>query len=174
MRQTVVLLAWIAGFTCCATACVSTVAREETSRSDAATALRCAPKDKLQGLGTEWARFAGFIDTCMLSAADGSPALSVITVSAERYYANRPEGAEIVAFPKPLILAPDGNEIGKLPYSYPDDPPFAIELSFSDWRGSRPQQIDILVQDPTVSGDHRLTPMRWNATTRRYEGGVER
>lgn len=175
MRQTVALLAWVVGFTCCSTACVSTVAHEEISRSDTAPTLRCAPKrDGLQGLTKEWAQFAGFIDACMLSSADGSPALSVITVSAERYYADRPAGAETASLPKALILAPDGNEIGKLPYSYPDDPPFAIELSFSDWRGSRPQQIDILVRDPTVSGDHQLAPMRWNTTTRRYEGGVER
>ena len=61
MRQTVMSLAWIAGFTCCATACVSTVAREETSRSVSAPALHCAPKNELQGLGAEWARFAEFV-----------------------------------------------------------------------------------------------------------------
>jgi len=175
MSKAIALLTWIVVFTCSATACMSTVAQEETSRADAAKTLRCAPKkDKLQGLQKEWTPFADFIDVCTLSSADGSPALSIITVSALRYYADRPDGAETTSFPKPLILAPGGKEIGQLPYSYPDDPPFEIELSFSAWHDNRPEQIDILVRDPTVSGDHRLTPMRWNATTGRYEGGVER
>jgi hypothetical protein len=94
-------------------------------------------------------------------------------VSAQRYYAGHPPGTATVSLPKALVLAPSGREIGRLPYSYPDDPPFALELSFSQWRGGQPQQIDILVRDPTVTGDHRLTPMRWNAQTGRYTDATE-
>ena len=174
MRQTIAMSAWVVGFTCCSSACVSTVAQEETSGAETAQVLRCTPKGSVQGLRDEWARFEGFIDACVLSAADGSHALSIITVSAERYYADQPSGAATTPLPKPLILAPNGTELGQLPYSYPDDPPFAIELSFSQWRNNRPQQIDIFMSDPTVSGDRKLAPLRWNATTRRYEGGGER
>jgi hypothetical protein len=170
--MTATLLAGVIGAGC--GACAASVV-DAASHSTRESGLHCEPRvDGARGLTAAWAPFASFIDACTLVGPGRAPALSIVSVSARRYYAEQPAGVETTALPKPLVLGADGREVGQLPYGYPDDPPFAIELSFSDWREGRPQQIDILVRDPTVSGDRRLTPMRWNAATGRYAGGAER
>lgn len=137
--------------------------------------LNCEPRATgATGLTPEWTSFGPYIDTCRLTSSGGVVALEIITVSAKRFYDEQPSGVATVSFPKPLLRSADQQELGQLPYSYPDDPPVSIELTFSEWRGSRPQQIDILVRDPTVSGDHNLTPLRWDSLAARYRGGAER
>jgi len=155
------------------------VACDRTSTPEAFVAARaasiaCSPAtaDATQ-LANEWRPFAGFIDICRVEAPGGEHALSIRTVSAHRYYASVSAGAETKSFPPPLLLSPANAEVGHLPYSYPDDPPFAIELTFADWEGNRPNTISILVRDPTVSGDHALTPLRWDAASGRYAGARE-
>jgi hypothetical protein len=153
-------------------------AREQpaiASKQESDAQLQCEPRATgATGLPEEWNSFAPFIESCRLSSSSGDVALEIITVSAKRFYDTQPSGVVTVSFPKPLLRSADQQELGQLPYSYPDDPPVSIELTFSEWLGGRPQQIDILVRDPTVSGDHNLTPLRWDSLAARYRGGAER
>lgn len=157
--------------------CVACTAEEpavsSTNGRDAQLVCEARGTDA-SGLPEEWSSFGPYIDTCRLTSPSGEVALEIITVSAKRFYDNQPSGVATVSFPKPLLRSADQQELGQLPYSYPDDPPVSIELTFSEWLGGRPQQIDILVRDPTVSGDHTLTPLRWDSLAARYRGGAER
>ena len=108
-----------------------------------------------------------------LRVADGTVALRVITVSAQRFYASIPDGSVTEKLPQPLILSATGLPIGRLPYSYPDDPPFAAKLGFDEWRDGMPRLIRIAVHDPTVTGDHELV-MNSDESKREYVGGAEK
>lgn len=136
--------------------------------------LNCRPYvQAVADLGAQWQDFDRFIDECELSGTRGDNLLKVVTVSAARFYKELPSGTETVPLPRPLLLMGD-KRVGSLPYSYPDDPPVSIELSFDEWREGFPHQINIFVRDPTVSGDHALPPMIWNAGSGRYSETSER
>lgn len=133
------------------------------------SASQCVPRSTgAAGLPAAWQAYAPFIDTCTLIAPNGTSALTLVSVSAKRYYANRAPGAEAVELPRALIVGATGRVTGELPFAYPDDPPRALELSFADWRGGRPWRIDMLVRDPTVSGDHSLPPLLWDPIASQY------
>ena len=104
-------------------------------------------------------------------APDGTPALEIIAVSANNYYERLSEGTDLVPMPLPLILLPGGRVAGRLPYNYPDDPPLATTLQFSEWRDEIPQRIEVHVQEAAGSGDRAMTPMVWNSRTGKYQAG---
>ena len=163
---------------CCAIAAFLTVAAcdspMESKLAPVTAELLCAPRTGgAAELQDEWQRFADYIDECSLSAADGKVALQVVTVSAQRLYADKPEGTVTEQLPQPLILSVTGSPIGRLPYSYPDDPPYAADLGFEEWRDGMPRLIRIAVHDPTVTGDHELV-MNWDESKRKYVGGAEK
>jgi hypothetical protein len=150
-------------------------ARVATAPDTATKRVDCSPRsDSTAGLAEQWKAFGRYVDVCRVIGPDGSAALEIIAVSAGRYYADRPSGATTTPMPRPILRSMDGKEVGQLLYNYPDDPPREVELTFLDWRDGRPHQIDAVVRDPTVSGDHKLTPMRWDAASGRYVGGTER
>jgi hypothetical protein len=70
--------------------------------------------------------------------------------------------------PKPILLDRAGNSVGNLPYAFPDDPPFTLSVTFGGWKGGWPERVDLFLSDPTVSGDHALAPLIWDAAARRY------
>ena len=119
--------------------------------------------------GAEWEPFSAFVDECLVHSPGGNLALSIISVSAERFYRDKPSGTEIVNFPKPIIRSTGGRVIGRLPHSYPDDPPVSIRLSFGEWKDDFPQRIEIFVEDPTVSGNHVLPALIWDRDKDRFE-----
>ena len=146
----------------------------ESTPVPASAQFKCAPRTGgAAELPQEWQRFGAHIDECSLHAADGKVALRVVTVSAQRYYASKPDGAVTEKLPQPLILSATGSPLGRLPYSYPDDPPFAADLEFEQWRDGMPRLIRIAVHDPTVTGDHGLV-MNWDESKREYVGGAEK
>ncbi len=143
-------------------------------QSTAAVGFVCAPRAAgAADLSGEWQTFAADIDECSLRGADGAVAVRVVAVSAKKFYARQPDGAPTVGMPKPLIVSATGKTIGRLPYNYPDDPPFASALNFEDWRDGLPRRIRIAVTDPTVSGDHELA-MTWDESKGEYVGGEEK
>jgi len=124
-------------------------------------------------LGAEWQPFLSSVDACPVRDERGGTALLIVTVSAQRYYAPLPDGTITKALPKPLLVKPGGRVVGALPYSFPDDPPFELEVSFADWRDGFPWRVELFVRDPTVSGDHGLEPLRWDPTAQRFTGANE-
>jgi hypothetical protein len=122
----------------------------------------------LQGLPAEWQPFRKFVMDCPVRSPAGSRALSVIAVSAERYYRQLPSGATMVKMPKPLLYSRQRTIIGELPLNFPDDPPAELHVTFTDWHGGFPNLIKLHVQDPAAAGNRDLAPLHWDAAAQRY------
>lgn len=148
------------------TGCAARTARP-TTRLDPAS---CNPVSNTEAarLSPDWQSFLPHTMTCRILDASGKAVLSVVTVSADRLYAKAPAGAPTVDLPKPVILSPDGSLVATLPYAFPDDPPFALEVTFADWERGFPRRVELFLRDPTVSGDHALNPLVWDETERRF------
>jgi hypothetical protein len=140
---------------------------QATERLDPA-ACRPAASEETRGLHEEWGRFLSYVQACEVKDDAGKAVLVVLTVSATHFYEKLPSGAETVALPKPLITTPEGEVVGSLPFAFPDDPPFALQVTFADWTRGWPHRIALFVKDPTVTGDHPLEPLRWDAASRRF------
>ena len=117
------------------------------------------------GLESEWQPVAAHIIACVVIDPDGLPALEILSVSAQSLYDERRRDPATLAMPRPLILLPGGRLAGRLPYGYPDDPPRATTLEFSQWRAGLPRRIAMRVNAPT--GEH-LVVMQWDAMTASY------
>jgi hypothetical protein len=138
-----------------------------TAKLDAAS-CRQAGDEETKRLPDEWRRFLAHVKVCEIADGNGGTPLRVVAISAEDYYAGLPAGAETVDFPKPILFDADHDPVGALPYGFPDDPPFALDVTFVDWSDGWPSRIDLFLHDPTVSGDHALPPLVWDATARRF------
>ena len=138
-----------------------------TGKLDAAS---CRPSraDETQRLPDAWRRFLAHVKVCEIADGAAATPLRLVTISAEDYYAALPAGAETVEFPKPILFDSDQRAVGTLPYGFPDDPPFALDVTFVDWKDGWPSRIDLFLHDPTVSGDHALSPLVWDSTTRHF------
>jgi hypothetical protein len=147
----------------------SIVAACSSVESGAKGIISCAPATASSiPSDPEWAPFSAFVDECLVRSPSGSTALAIVSVSALRFYHGKSPGTETVSFPKPIILSTAGQVIGRLPHSYPDDPPVSIRLSFDEWKDEFPRRIEIMVEDPTVSGNHML-PMIWDRMENRFK-----
>jgi hypothetical protein len=122
----------------------------------------------LQGLPAEWQAFRKFVMDCPVRSPAGSHALSLIAVSAERYYRQLPSGTTMIKMPKPLLYSQQHTVIGELPLNFPDDPPAELHITFTDWHNGFPNLIKLHVQDPAAAGNRDLAPLRWDAAARRY------
>jgi hypothetical protein len=106
-------------------------------------------------LEAEWQAFADHIDACVVVDPEGTPALEILAVSAQRFYSTRPLGSATVAMPLPAILLPGGRLVGRLPYHYPGDPPRTTTLELSQWQAGIPQRIEMRMREP-LTGDHEV------------------
>jgi hypothetical protein len=97
--------------------------------------------------------------------------LYLVAVSAQRYYSPLPSGAVTVDMPRPILFSPEGVKVGTLPYNFPDDPPFALEVTCAGWREGFPHRLELFLRDPTVSGDHALAPLVWDTARRSFSQG---
>jgi hypothetical protein len=122
----------------------------------------------LQGLPAQWQSFRKFVMDCPVRSPEGSRALSLIAVSAERYYRQLPSGASIIKMPKPLLYSRQHTIIGELPLNFPDDPPAELHITFSDWHHGFPNLIKLHVLDPAAAGNRDLAPLHWDAAVQRY------
>lgn len=122
----------------------------------------------LQRLPAEWQPFRKFVMECPVRSPEGSRALSLIAVSAERYYRQLPSGASVIKMPKPLLHSRQHAVIGELPLNFPDDPPAELHITFSDWHLGFPNLIKLHVLDPAAGGNRDLAPLRWDTAAQRY------
>lgn len=86
----------------------------------------------------------------------------LISVWADRYYAGQPGTPEVTPLPKPMLFSPDGRSLGTLPYNFPDDPPQALEVTFTRWINDFPHRIELFLSDPAALGDRALPPLDWD------------
>lgn len=118
---------------------------------------------------SEWSAFAGSVRVCAVRQARSSaPALLIVSVWPERYYADKPSGTLTVAMPKPLLFSGTGAPLGVLPANFPDDPPAELVLRFTRWQRGLPQQISLCLSSPAAGGDSWLAPLRYDRSARRY------
>jgi hypothetical protein len=138
-----------------------------TKKLDAAACRAAAPREA-ERLPPEWAAFAPHVRMCDVSGGGERAALTIATVFAEDYYRRLPSGSPAVDLPKPVLLDAAGDTVGRLPFSFPDDPPFALEVSFAQWKDGRPERIELFLRDPTAGGDRQLDPLIWDSAARRF------
>ena len=119
----------------------------------------------------EWAAFIQHVRVCEIADGEGGTPLRLTTISAEDYYKGLPDGAETVELPKPILFDTGHESVATLPYGFPDDPPFALDVTFAGWADRWPSRIELFLHDPTVTGDHALPPLVWDPSSRRFVEG---
>jgi hypothetical protein len=134
---------------------------------------RQATSAETRVLSEEWGPVLSFTDACDVKDERGATVLVLVAVSASKYYEKLPQGADTVAMPKPILFTPGGENVGTLPLNFPDDPPFALQVTFANWENRWPRRIEMFVKDPTVTGDHSLEPLVWDEARRRFDSRVE-
>jgi hypothetical protein len=133
------------------------------------TTCRPATQAETRVLAAEWSPFLSYTDACEVKDGRGKTVLVLLAVSAPRYYERLPSGAETVSMPKPVLFTAGGENVGALPLNFPDDPPFALQVTFANWKDGWPLRIEMFVKDPTVTGDHSLEPLVWDEALRRFD-----
>jgi len=77
-------------------------------------------------LSKSWAGFLPYVRACNVKNDRAETVITVLTIFATEYYDKLPSRAETVEMPKPILFNTSGNEVGNLPYNFPDDPPFGL------------------------------------------------
>jgi hypothetical protein len=132
--------------------------------------VQCVPRGLgAEGLDAQWQPFAAHIQACVVIDPAGMPALEIIAVSVTSLAEMKPHRSEALALPKPLILLPGGRIAGRLPYNYPQAPPAATTLRFSDWHEGVPARIDVQVSGPATSETHATRRLQWDAQRGEYD-----
>jgi hypothetical protein len=136
------------------------------------------PSDKESWLPQEWKPFQAFVKLCPVTRGR-TAGLYLMSVWADDFYHNQPAATPAVKFPRPLLLRPDGTNVGELPTGFPSDPPRTLRPIFLKWSGNFPHEIRLWLRDPTVLGDRYLPPLTWDESTGRFsqkvgKGGQER
>jgi hypothetical protein len=153
-----------------AIACVSSGGCRETAPASApeqpvvVTSELCTDVSagEREWLPAEWQPFVRYTRTCTIASAQRKPAVLLISVWADRYYANQPDGVTQAAMPNPLLFSPSGSKLGTLPFNFPDDPPTKLRVTFTEWTNSFPRRIDLFLTDPAAGGDRDLAPLVWD------------
>ncbi len=145
----------------------ATGAAQATSKLDPA-ACRAPRSGETARLPRTWDAFRPYVKVCDVADGRGKIPLTLATVSAADFYRKQPDGAPTVELPKPILFDASGDSVGSLPYSFPDDPPFELQVTFAGWRAGWPERVELFLNDPTVSGDRALDPLVWNGAARRY------
>jgi hypothetical protein len=144
---------------------------QATAKLDAA-ACRQARVGETRRLPATWSAFLAHVKICEVADGGGKTPLTIATISATDYYASLPDGTRTVDLPKPILFNTAGENVGTLPFTFPDDPPFSLDVIFGRWASGWPERIDLFLHDPTVSGDRPLDPLVWNAAARRFVSGL--
>ena len=133
----------------------------------------CKPPTSAQAtwLDSTWHSYIPFVRVCPVRTGHSKPALLIVSVWAEIYYAQQPSAAVTVPMPKPLIFTTAGRNVGEIPMNYPDDPPHELVLTFKNWKDGLPHRIELTVKSPTASDGQELAPLNWDKATRKYAAG---
>jgi hypothetical protein len=168
MRRRQIPIVWIlAGLL--TGACASVTA--EQPRKVVASAARCNPlsASQQQWLTSEWQPFLAYTRACPIHDSKQETVLLLVSVQATPYYKAQPgQSVRQVEFPRPLLFSPSGALWGSLPYSFPDDPPAELRVTFTRWEHDFPQKIELYLTDPRASGDRSLPPMVWDPSQKRF------
>lgn len=116
-----------------------------------------------------WGDLARFAIICPLESSRGTPVLYVLSVDGDRVVQSPGQGPIAPKVPEAVILTPDGVTVGTLPFAFPFDPPVNLYVTFTGWSGDFPHTIELYVEDPAVSGNRKLSPLRWDPARKRFE-----
>ena len=120
-------------------------------------------------LPNEWQPYLSSSKVCPLIKTPGAKsAIVLISVSLEDATRNKSPGDAWDKLPKPIFFNEKGQCVARLPYLFPDDPPFGIQLSYGQWQGLIPGEIRLHVQNQAVEGDFDLPTLTWNTKIQSY------
>ena len=136
-----------------------------------ANVAHCVPLSatQQQWLSSEWAPFLGYARVCPIRNPKRVAVVLLVSVRADLYYKAQPGKTVVqVQIPHALLFSPEGELLGSLPHSFPDDPPAEIRVTFAHWEHDFPQQIDLFVTDPREAGSGALPPLVWDPEHKRF------
>lgn len=117
----------------------------------------------------EWQPYLSSIKVCPLIKASGAkPVIVLVSVSLEDATRNKSSDDTWNKLPKPIFFNVNGQCVARLPYLFPDDPPFGIQLSYGQWQELIPGEIRLHVLNQAVEGDFDLPTLTWNKKTQSY------
>jgi hypothetical protein len=131
----------------------------------------CTPAsvDALQVLSEDWAPFRRYVVECIAQQPGEAPAIRIIAVNVDAYYAAVQPADTTARIPRPLLVDRVMKIVGRLGANYPSDGPADTVVRFSDWREGWPWLVTTRIESVSVSRSRALPPLRWNGPAHRYD-----
>ena len=121
-------------------------------------------------LTEEWQPYLASTQICpLVKKAGDKPAIMLVSVSLAEATVNKNESDLWDSIPKPMLINEKGLCVARLPYLYPDDPPFEMQLSIGQWKGNIPGEIRLHILNQAVDGDFDLPTLIWDSRNKKYE-----
>jgi hypothetical protein len=138
--------------------------------SVALDASKCRPatSEQKKWVGSAWAQFESYEIACPLRSRAGSIVLYVVSVNGYDIAKTVTAGSPQPKLPKALLVSPQGQILGTLPYAFPFDMPVSLGLTFAHWSHGFPQVLELFLEDPAVGGNKKLPSLKWDAKQSRY------
>lgn len=131
---------------------------------------KCKPAtaEQRQWAGSDWSEFEMYEIACPLRPHAGQVVLYVLSVDGYDVAKAVAPGATEPKLPKAIIVTPKGTTIGTLPYAFPFAIPVSLDVTFTRWSHGFPQTVELFLEDPTVGGNRKLPPLKWDEKQGRY------
>ena len=144
-------------------------AASTADRSVALNAKLCGAATEAQKskLPDPWTPFRAGVLACPLKSGK-SVVLYILSADGEAFAQTVKPGQVSPSLPAAWIVMPDGTHIGTLPFAFPYDPPVSLDVTFTKWSQGWPQELRLYLEDPSVSGNHRLPPMKWDPSSKTF------
>ena len=113
--------------------------------------------------------YGAYVQQCPVRGLDGGLALTVVTLRVDRAMADNFFAHRLYAdLPKPLLRGPKGQTLGHLPENFPEEPPSALHVTFTDWVGGMPRRVMLYEAGESAIEPHALDPLVWDPASRAY------
>ncbi len=133
----------------------------------------CVPYDESTfkpALPAEWQPYLASTRVCpLVKKTSDKPAVILITISLAEATEKKIASDPWDQLPKPVFVDDRGECIARLPYLFPDDPPFEVVLRYGRWQKNVPGEIRMHVLNQAVDGDFDLPSLIWDASKQQYE-----
>jgi hypothetical protein len=125
---------------------------------------QCQRLNEAIELPADWTPYRDFVRSCPIAkpARTSSPALRLLAVFVDDYYAKKPSGSPWEQFPLPMLVDINGRCLARVAHLFPVDPPRDLIVRFGKWRSDGlPSEIKFQVKNPAVDGNYNLPTLYW-------------